>query len=102
MLDLNHFPLLGFTRVDSSKGLNTSARGRPILSQRCTALASGNISSFTVAGRDSLPAEPGGLVSTPLALSISGAEDGALREADRVMEDQPPYSPLGRSRHLDS
>lgn len=42
-----------------------------LLSQRCAALAGGNASSFTVAGRDSLPAEPGAWVPTPLAL-----EDG--------------------------
>ena len=53
-----------------------------LLSQRCAALAGGNISSFTVAGRDSLPAEPGGWVSTPLALSMSESEDGTVREAD--------------------
>ena len=40
-----------------------------LLSQRCAALAGGNISSFTVAGRDSLPAEPGGWLSSPLALA---------------------------------
>ncbi|HEU4505504.1 MAG TPA: hypothetical protein VFR79_11760 [Nitrospira sp.] len=30
-----------------------------LLSQRCAALAGGSASSFTVVGRDSLPAEPG-------------------------------------------
>jgi large exoprotein involved in heme utilization and adhesion len=39
-----------------------------LLSQRCAALAPGNASSFTVAGRDSLPLEPGGWPSSPLAL----------------------------------
>jgi len=52
-----------------------------LLSQRCAALAGGNISSFTVAGRDALPAEPGGWVSTPLALSMSQSEDGTVKEA---------------------
>jgi hypothetical protein len=49
-----------------------------LLSQRCAALAGGNISSFTVAGRDALPAEPGGWVSSPLVLSMS--EDGTVGE----------------------
>ena len=40
-----------------------------LLSQRCAALAGGNASSFTVAGRDALPVEPGGWLSTPLALT---------------------------------
>jgi filamentous hemagglutinin family protein len=51
-----------------------------LLSQRCAALAGGSISSFTVAGRDSLPAEPGGWVSSPLALSVVGASHGTLGE----------------------
>ena len=32
-------------------------------------MAEGSFSSFTVAGRDSLPAEPGGWISSPLALA---------------------------------
>ena len=65
-----------------------------LLSQRCAAIAGGTISSFTVAGRDSLPAEPGGWVSTPLALSISGTEDGTVSEADRMMSDETPLLSL--------
>ena len=41
-----------------------------LLTQRCAALAGGNFSSFTVAGRESLPAEPSGWLSSPLALAI--------------------------------
>ena len=52
-----------------------------LLSQRCAALAAGNTSSFTVAGRDSLPAEPGGWIPSPLALSMSESENATLREA---------------------
>jgi hypothetical protein len=40
-----------------------------LVSQRCAALAGGTASSFTIAGRDSLPAEPGGWLSSPLALT---------------------------------
>ncbi|MGA6828395.1 beta strand repeat-containing protein [Nitrospira sp. NS4] len=50
-----------------------------LLSQRCAALASGELSSLTVAGRDSLPAEPGSWLSTPLALS-SEFGDGTLTQ----------------------
>jgi len=42
-----------------------------LLSQRCAALGGGNISSFTVAGRDSLPAEPSGWLSSPLAFATA-------------------------------
>ena len=40
-----------------------------LLNQRCAALAGGEFSSFTVAGRDSLPTEPGGWLASPLATS---------------------------------
>jgi filamentous hemagglutinin family protein len=51
-----------------------------LVSQRCAALAGGNASSFTVAGRDSLPAEPGGWVSSPLALSMDESNEGTATE----------------------
>jgi large exoprotein involved in heme utilization and adhesion len=42
-----------------------------LLSQRCAAQAQGNFSSFTVAGRDSLPAEPSSWLSSPLAIATA-------------------------------
>ncbi|BFU96568.1 MAG: protein of unknown function [Nitrospira sp.] len=38
-----------------------------LLSQRCAAIARGEVSSFVVAGRDTLPIEPGGWLTSPLA-----------------------------------
>ena len=38
-----------------------------LLNQRCASLAGGEFSSFTVAGRDSLPTEPGSWLASPLA-----------------------------------
>jgi filamentous hemagglutinin family protein len=58
-----------------------------LLSQRCAALAGGSISSFTVAGRDTLPAEPGNWLSSPLAVGISESYDGTIREVRSMMED---------------
>jgi filamentous hemagglutinin family protein len=52
-----------------------------LVSQRCAALAGGNASSFTIAGRDSLPAEPGGWVSSPLALSMAESNEGTATES---------------------
>ena len=52
----------------SQKPLIASA----LLSQRCAAVADGRSSSFTVVGRDTLPAEPSGWLSSPLALSGEG------------------------------
>jgi filamentous hemagglutinin family protein len=84
--------------ADSGSGLNgtvtiqspfSQAGGRiqplgksPLLStslfnQRCAALTGGNYSSFTLAGRDTVPAEPGGWLSTPLALG-SLSQDKSL------------------------
>jgi hypothetical protein len=40
-----------------------------LLNQHCASLAGGEFSSFTVAGRDSLPTEPGGWLTSPLALA---------------------------------
>jgi filamentous hemagglutinin family protein len=51
-----------------------------LVSQRCAALAKENASSFTVAGRDSLPAEPGGWVSSPLALSMAEFNESPATE----------------------
>jgi large exoprotein involved in heme utilization and adhesion len=43
-----------------------------LLNQRCAALAGGEFSSFTVAGRDSLPTEPGNWLASPLAFGSAG------------------------------
>jgi hypothetical protein len=53
-----------------------------LLSQRCAALAGGNISSFTVAGRDALPVEPGGWLSSPLALATAELVGSTTTELD--------------------
>jgi filamentous hemagglutinin family protein len=51
-----------------------------LLNQRCASLAGGEFSSFTVAGRGSLPTEPGGWLASPMALSLGGTGDGTLAE----------------------
>ena len=53
-----------------------------LMSQRCAALAGGNASSFTVAGRDALPTEPGGWLSTPLALTTGELVGSTATEPD--------------------
>ena len=47
-----------------------------LLDQRCAALAGGEFSSFTVAGRDSLPTEPGSWLTSPLAMQGTGMREG--------------------------
>jgi len=61
-----------------------------LLSQRCAALAGGEFSSFTVAGRDSLPAEPGGWLASPLALALSESGGGTLTESGGHASDGEP------------
>jgi hypothetical protein len=58
-----------------------------MVSQRCAALAGGNISSFTVAGRDTLPSEPGNWLAAPLALaapSVGAALEARSDETDQI------------------
>jgi hypothetical protein len=47
-----------------------------LLDQRCAALAGGQFSSFTVAGRDSLPTEPGSWLGSPLYAAGVGEGQG--------------------------
>jgi large exoprotein involved in heme utilization and adhesion len=54
-----------------------------LLNQRCAALAGGEFSSFTVAGRDSLPTEPGSWLASPLALGSAGFSAGTVTEGGK-------------------
>jgi filamentous hemagglutinin family protein len=54
-----------------------------LLNQRCASLARGEFSSFTVAGRDSLPTEPGSWLASPLATLDAGMGLGAKAEGVR-------------------
>lgn len=51
-----------------------------LLNQRCASVAGGQFSSFTVAGRNSLPTEPGGWLSSPLALAIPLSHDDSMTD----------------------
>ena len=51
-----------------------------LFNQYCAALAGGEFSSFTVAGRDSLPTEPGSWLTSPLAFGPDGFSAGAVAE----------------------
>ncbi|HKC96130.1 MAG TPA: hypothetical protein VKB81_19125 [Nitrospira sp.] len=53
-----------------------------LLTQRCAALAGGNFSSFTVAGRESLPAEPGSWLNSPLASATAELVGSTTTEPD--------------------
>jgi filamentous hemagglutinin family protein len=56
----------------------TPLQATSLLNQHCAALAGGEFSSFTVAGRDSLPTEPGSWLASPLALGPAGFSPGTV------------------------
>src|SRR5215472_11053978 len=53
-----------------------------LLTLHCAKLAEGNFSSFTVAGRDSLPAEPGSWLNSPLASAMAEFGGSAASEPE--------------------
>jgi hypothetical protein len=55
-----------------------------LLNQHCASLAGGEFSSFTVAGRDSLPTEPGGWLASPLATLNAGMGRGVKAEGVKL------------------
>ena len=62
---------------------NQPLQATSLLNQHCAALAGGQFSSFTVAGRDILPAEPGSWLASPLATLSTGKELGVNGERVR-------------------
>ena len=54
------------------------SQAQSLVTQRCAALANGQASSFVVAGREQLPADPGGWLTSPLALD--GIDADSFRE----------------------
>ena len=61
-----------------------------LLQQRCAAQANGQLSSLVVAGRDTLPSEPGGWLMSSLALL---AEDGPVAQPHPLTSDELVPSP---------
>ncbi len=59
---------------------NQPLEATSLLNQRCAALDGGQFSSFTVAGRDILPAEPGSWLASPLTILSTNAGQGARSE----------------------
>jgi large exoprotein involved in heme utilization and adhesion len=65
----------------------TPLQATSLLSQRCAALAGGEFSSFTVAGRDSLPTEPGSWLASPLyaaGVGLGIKAEGMKAEGERL------------------
>ncbi len=78
------------SNVSGSLGPLTSkpSQAQALLTQRCAALANGQTSSFVVAGREQLPTDPGGWLSSPLAFGALGESldaDNAVASISTVM-----------------
>jgi filamentous hemagglutinin family protein len=58
----------------------TPLQATSLLNQHCASLAGGEFSSFTVAGRDSLPTEPGSWLASPLYAAGVGEGQGVRGE----------------------
>jgi len=64
------------------------SQAQALLTQRCAALVNGQSSSFVVAGREQLPADPGGWLTSPLAFATLGENldaDNAVASISTVM-----------------
>lgn len=70
-----------------------------LFNQRCAALSGGEFSSFTLAGRDSLPIEPGSWLASPLATLSAGTGLGVKAEGERPLTrgEGPEGTTLGTS-----
>ena len=97
MSALSPFGLNGTVTIQSPTSNLTGSLGpltskpsqaQALLTQRCAALASGHASSFVVAGREHLPTDPGGWLSSPLAFAALGESldaDHAIASAQAAM-----------------
>jgi large exoprotein involved in heme utilization and adhesion len=66
-----------------------TSQGQSLLTQRCAALANGQASSFVVAGREQLPADPGSWLTSPIALAGLDADpfrDGTVAKGTSNLE----------------
>lgn len=64
---------------------STPNQAQSLLTQRCAALANGQASSFVVTGREQLPTDPGGWLSSPLAFTALGV----ILETDNTVTSAP-------------
>ena len=79
------------SNLSGSLGPLTSkpSQAQALLTQRCAALANGQASSFVVAGREHLPADPGGWLS-----SLAFAALGESLDADHAIAAAPAAVPI--------
>jgi large exoprotein involved in heme utilization and adhesion len=78
----------------------TPLQATSLLNQRCASLAGGEFSSFTVAGRDSLPTEPGSWLASPLATLSAGTGLEARGEGRASVGEPAGETPLLSLRQI--
>lgn len=79
-------PISGKIQPLSNRPLQITA----LLTQPCAAVAGGNFSSFTVAGRDSPLLEPDGWLASPLAFSFSQSHGGTFTNTSQYAAHHEP------------
>ena len=79
------------SNLSGSLGTLTSkpSQAQSLVTQRCAALANGQASSFVVAGREQLPADPGSWLTSPIALAALGEN---LDAGDAVVSAPAPIA----------
>ena len=80
------------SNLSGSLGPLTSkpSQAQSLLTQRCAALANGQASSFVVAGREQLPSDPGGWLTSPLAFAALGES----LDANHAIASAPATMPI--------
>ncbi len=80
------------SNLSGSLGPLTSkpSQAQALLTQRCATLANGQTSSFVVAGREHLPADPGGWLSSPFAFTTLGESF----DASNTIASSPAIMPI--------
>lgn len=68
---------------------------QPLFTQRCAAQATGQLSSLVVAGRDTLPVEPGGWLMSPLSMMPFEADDQDVRPILSTNQDAGEHEETG-------
>ena len=69
---------------------SNSSQAQSLLTQRCAALANGQTSSFVVAGREQLPSDPGGWLTSSLAFTTLGES----LDASNTVASTPAIMPI--------
>jgi len=69
---------------------NRPLQATSLLNQRCAAVTGGEFSSFTMVGRGNLPTEPGGWLSSPLALATPAPEISSMIDKGRGLSRNEP------------